>query len=379
MSRRLNVRQLIDAIPDKILGLKKNGYSLMVYDVNKEEGKVYDVTEEKQESGQIQYVIDTDHVIESFYEEGVELPIKSQVINHIIRTRVDFCKGASGSVSETYILGKNSGINVNDNVILLVNHSAKDFSSFIIGSANPEKSVKYFYIDIICGNAKLKGQASILLTIAINFITSVMRINVISLSALEHVISFYPKFGFMFIKDKKTCTPGQAVIEAMKNLNPEMKDGKAVGYARDEKFKNFLYLLTSLGFNSKNDLWCSSAASIGLSSTVDDVEETMKNPVSIDRESSLVNNESLMTAFTNYTRHVNEYSQEKNKPSPNSEILAQQAKLIIQYALEYASQLFDAGGCANDGFKMTRCAEVKDTSKKRKAESSMSTRSKRVR
>jgi hypothetical protein len=273
-------------------------------------------------------------------------------------------------------LGPSTGINANDNVLLLVNHANKDFSSFIIGSARTENKVKYFYIDIICGNPKLKGQAGILLTIAINFITDILKINVISLSALEHVISYYPKFGFMFIKDKKNCTPDTAVIEGIANLTPIMKDGKFSGYAKDAKFKNLLYLLTSLGFNSTNDIWCSSSASIGLSSTVEEVEANMKNPVSIDRESSLVNNEELMAAFTNYTRHVNEYSQEKNKPSPNAGILSQHAKQIIQYALEYADKLFEAGSCSNNGFKMTRCADKKT---KRKASETVSTRSRRTR
>jgi len=371
MSRQLNVRQLINVIPDEILKLKETGYSLMSYNTQTESVFIYDVTKIDN-----QYVINTDQVIDKIVYQGQELPLRSQVINYIIRERVDFCKGAAGSVSSSYIIGPSSGINANDNVLLLVNHTNKDFSSFIIGSARTENKVKYFYIDIICGNTKLTGQAGILLTIAINFITDILKINVISLSALEHVISYYPKFGFMFIKDKRYCTADTAVSESMANLTPIMKEGKFAGYAKDEKFKNLLYLLTSLGFNSTNDIWCSSSSSIGLSSTVEDVEINMKNPVSIDRESSLVNNEKLMTAFTNYTRHVNEYSQEKNKPSPNAGILSQHAKQIIQYALEYADKLFEAGGCANNGFKMTRCTEKKT---KRKASEEVSTRSRRIR
>lgn len=377
-SRPLNIRQLINIIPEKILNLKSSGYSLLMYDVKEEEGKIYNVTEEKQDSGDINYVIDTENVIEEITHEDVTLPIKNQIIENIISTRVDFCKGPTGSVSTSYILGRSSGIHANDNVMLLINHSDKDFSSFIIGSANTENRVKYYYIDIICGNPKIRGQAAVLLSIAINFITNIMGIKVIVLSALEHVISYYPKFGFMFIKDKRSCSPDTAVLEGMTKLNPEIKGGKVVGYKKDEAFTKFLYLLTSLGFNSKNDTWCSAASAIGLSTSVEDVENSMKNPASIDRNSSLIENENLMNSYRNYSSAVSNYGQEKIKPSPNQDVLTQNAKQIIQYAFEYAHQLFEAGGCTSDGFKMTRCAN--DSGKKRKAPvSSVSTRSKRVR
>lgn len=376
--RPLNVRQLINIIPEKILNLKSSGYSLLMYNVKEEEGKIYNVIEEKQDSGDVNYVVDTENVIEEIIHEDQKVPIKNQIIEHIISTRVDFCKGPAGSVSNSYILGRSSGIHANDNVMLLINHSAKDFSAFIIGSANTENRVKYYYIDIICGNPIIRGQAAILLTTAINFITNIMGIKVIVLSALEHVISYYPKFGFMFIKDKRSCSPDTAVLEGMAKLNPEMKDGKVVGYKKDEAFTKFLYLLTSLGFNSRNDIWCSTASAIGLSTSVDDVENSMKNPSTIDRNSSLVENEELMNAYRNYSSAVSNYSQEKIKPSPNQDILSQNAKQIIQYAFEYSKHLFEAGGCANDGFKMTKCSD--SSSRKRKASSSsVSTRSKRVR
>lgn len=375
-SRGLNVRQLIGIIPDKILSLKSDGYSILVYDVKTQTGKIYDVTEEKQDSGVVVYNIDTDNVIEEINYEGINVPFKKQILENIISTRVDFCKSVSGSVSTSYILGRSSGIHANDNVILLVNHSAKDFSSFIIGSFYNEKSVKYFYIDIICGNPKLKGQASVLLSISIKFITEVMKTKVISLSALDHVISFYPNFGFMFVKDKKNCTIDSAVVEGMSKLNPNIRNGKVVGYQVDDVFQKFLFLLTASGFNSKDDTWCLTASNIGLSDSAEDAIENMTNPVEIDRNGVLVENVLLMEAYNNYINSVNNYNVEKEKSSPNQKILSELGQNIIHNSFAYAKQLYIAGGCSNEGYKMTRCAS---DSRKRKAESSVSTRSKRTR
>ena len=146
----------------------------------------------------------------------------------------------------------------NDTKILLIDHAKQEYVGYIIARREQQDKDRTYYIDIICTEPGYGGK---FLSWFINFFTSETTnkespsygITSLSLSALSSVLTFYPKQGYLHVKN---CEENEEKeIRVTRDNLPKHADGKKPNRSTVE-FINFLFLLTRKGYNATENPIC---------------------------------------------------------------------------------------------------------------------------